>query len=210
MTDFEVAAILITLTAGLAYINARLLRLPSAIGLMATALLWWTLDVTGVFAAIGRTIDDGAGSGTSSFDFLSLVGFSRVMGIALVLTAIEIVLGSALADGRSRSSRRDILAHSPIRSNGDGVRRSENASSALPTYRYQSIPTFGLRPQMSAPLPPRSGAFVRTSFTVRPNSSSAAWANGRRGARAFRRCRPITPTLVVMRRSMAHRGCAGR
>jgi hypothetical protein len=65
--------------------------------LMATALLWWTLDVTGVFAAIGRTIDDVAGSGTSSFDFLSLVGFSRVMGIALVLTAIEIVLGSALA-----------------------------------------------------------------------------------------------------------------
>jgi hypothetical protein len=65
--------------------------------LMATALLWWTLDVTGVFSAIGRTIDDVAGSGSSSFDFLSLVGFSRVMGIALVLTAIEIVLGSALA-----------------------------------------------------------------------------------------------------------------
>ena len=39
MTDFEVAAILITLTAGLAYLNARVLRLPSAIGLMATALL---------------------------------------------------------------------------------------------------------------------------------------------------------------------------
>jgi CPA1 family monovalent cation:H+ antiporter len=39
VTDFEVAAILITLTAGLAYVNARVLRLPSAIGLMATALL---------------------------------------------------------------------------------------------------------------------------------------------------------------------------
>jgi CPA1 family monovalent cation:H+ antiporter len=39
LTDFEVAAILITLTAALAYINARVLRLPSAIGLMATALL---------------------------------------------------------------------------------------------------------------------------------------------------------------------------
>jgi CPA1 family monovalent cation:H+ antiporter len=39
VTDFEVAAILITLTAGLAYLNARVLRLPSAIGLMATALL---------------------------------------------------------------------------------------------------------------------------------------------------------------------------
>jgi hypothetical protein len=39
VTDFQVAAILITLTAGLAYLNARVLRLPSAIGLMATALL---------------------------------------------------------------------------------------------------------------------------------------------------------------------------
>ena len=65
--------------------------------LMSTALLWWTLDVTGVFAAIGRTIDDVAGSGSLSFDFLSFVGFSRIMGIGLVLTAIEIVLGSALA-----------------------------------------------------------------------------------------------------------------
>ncbi len=64
--------------------------------LVAIALLWWTLSVTGVFAAIGRTIDDVAGSTTSSFDFLSLVGFSRVMGVALVLAAIEIVLVSAL------------------------------------------------------------------------------------------------------------------
>lgn len=39
MTDFQVAAILLALTAGLAYFNARVLRLPSAIGLMATGLL---------------------------------------------------------------------------------------------------------------------------------------------------------------------------
>ena len=38
MSDFEVASILITLTAALAYFNARVLRLPSAIGLMVTAL----------------------------------------------------------------------------------------------------------------------------------------------------------------------------
>lgn len=65
--------------------------------LVATALLWWTLDVTQVFSTIGRTVNDIAGSGTTSFDFLALVGFSRVMGVALVLTAIEIVLWSALA-----------------------------------------------------------------------------------------------------------------
>jgi len=39
VSDFEVAAILITLTAALAYVNARFLRLPSAIGLMTTALV---------------------------------------------------------------------------------------------------------------------------------------------------------------------------
>jgi hypothetical protein len=65
--------------------------------LVATALLWWTLDVTQVFSTIGRTVNDIAGSGTTSFDFLSLVSFSRVMGVALVLVAIEIVLWSALA-----------------------------------------------------------------------------------------------------------------
>jgi Transmembrane domain of unknown function (DUF3566) len=66
------------------------------VALMATALLWWTLDVTGVFAAISRTVDDIAGSGSSSFDFLALVSLSRVMGIALVLAAVEVVLVSAL------------------------------------------------------------------------------------------------------------------
>ncbi|MBZ0233055.1 MAG: sodium:proton antiporter [Deltaproteobacteria bacterium] len=38
MSDFEVASILISLTAAFAYFNARVLRLPSAIGLMVTAL----------------------------------------------------------------------------------------------------------------------------------------------------------------------------
>jgi hypothetical protein len=65
--------------------------------LVATGLLWWTLEVTGVFGTVGRTIDDIVGTTSTSFDFLSLVSFSRVMGVALVLTAIEIVLGSALA-----------------------------------------------------------------------------------------------------------------
>jgi hypothetical protein len=64
---------------------------------IAVSLLWWTLDVTGVFAAIARTVDDVAGTGTTSFDFMSLVGFERVLGAALVLSAVEIVLVSALS-----------------------------------------------------------------------------------------------------------------
>lgn len=65
--------------------------------LVATAVLWWTLDVTGVFAAVNRAVDDVAGTSTSTFDFLSLVSFGRVMGIALLLAAVEVVLVSALA-----------------------------------------------------------------------------------------------------------------
>jgi monovalent cation:H+ antiporter, CPA1 family len=64
MTDFEVAAILITLTAGLAYFNARVLRLPSAIGLMATALAGSLLvlvldglDVTAVAPRVATLLD---------------------------------------------------------------------------------------------------------------------------------------------------------
>ena len=39
MTNFQLAAIVLSLTAALAYVNAKLLRLPASVGLMAIALL---------------------------------------------------------------------------------------------------------------------------------------------------------------------------
>lgn len=63
--------------------------------LVATAILWWTLDVTGVYASVNRTVDDVAGSGTTPFDFLALISFGRVMGVTLILSALEVVLVSA-------------------------------------------------------------------------------------------------------------------
>jgi CPA1 family monovalent cation:H+ antiporter len=39
MTDFQLAAIVLSLTAALAYVNAKLLRLPASVGLMAIALI---------------------------------------------------------------------------------------------------------------------------------------------------------------------------
>ncbi|MEO8549845.1 MAG: sodium:proton antiporter [Kofleriaceae bacterium] len=39
MTDIEIAAVILSLTAGLAYINARFVKLPPSIGLMAIALI---------------------------------------------------------------------------------------------------------------------------------------------------------------------------
>ena len=65
--------------------------------LVATAVLWYALDATGVFEAIGKVVNDLAGSGSTNFNFASLVGFGRVMGVALVIAALEIVLTSALS-----------------------------------------------------------------------------------------------------------------
>ena len=65
--------------------------------LVAIAVLWYALDATGVFEAIGKVVNDLAGSGSTNFNFASLVGFGRVMGVALVIAALEIVLTSALS-----------------------------------------------------------------------------------------------------------------
>lgn len=58
MTDFEVVAILLTLAAVLAYVNHRVFRLPSAIGMMAMALVGSLvvigLDATGVADVASR------------------------------------------------------------------------------------------------------------------------------------------------------------
>jgi hypothetical protein len=65
--------------------------------LVATALLWWVLDILGVFDALGRTVNDITGTGTTQFDLKAVVSFGRVMGVTLVLAAFEIVLAAVLA-----------------------------------------------------------------------------------------------------------------
>jgi hypothetical protein len=59
--------------------------------------LWWVLDVTGVFEALARNVDEIVGGGTATFDLENLLGFQRVMGVAVVIAAMEIVLVSILA-----------------------------------------------------------------------------------------------------------------
>ena len=65
--------------------------------LVATAILWWVLDELAVFDVLSRTINDIAGSGTTQFDLAALLSFARVMGVVLVLAAVQIVLVSVLA-----------------------------------------------------------------------------------------------------------------
>jgi len=95
MTDFEVAAILITLTAALAYLNARVLRLPSAIGLMATALLGSlivllldALQITEVAPRVSTLLDQ------VNLSYALLHG---MLGILLFAGALHVDLGDLRA-----------------------------------------------------------------------------------------------------------------
>lgn len=91
MTDFEVAAILISLTAMMAYLNARVLKLPSAIGLMATALLGSVLvlvldatNITDVAPRVSALVDQ------ANLSYALLHG---MLGILLFAGALHVDLG---------------------------------------------------------------------------------------------------------------------
>ena len=74
--------------------------LALAIGIVivvAVAILWWVLDVTGVFQSIARTFDEVIGTATTGFDLLSYLELSRVRGVAIVIASVEIVLVSLLS-----------------------------------------------------------------------------------------------------------------
>ncbi|MSW10526.1 MAG: hypothetical protein F2889_00230 [Actinobacteria bacterium] len=64
---------------------------------VAVAVLWWVLDYAGVFVTVSSSINDVVGSATANFDLVSLLDFSRVMGVAVVVAAVEVVLVSIIA-----------------------------------------------------------------------------------------------------------------
>lgn len=63
----------------------------------AVAAMWWLLDYGGVIATMARNIDEVIGSGTTTFDLEAVLAFDRVMGITVVIAALEIVLVSVFA-----------------------------------------------------------------------------------------------------------------
>ena len=63
----------------------------------SVAFLWWTLEYAGVFATVSLSVNDVVGSATSNFDLASWLDFSRVMGVALVVSSVEVVLISIVA-----------------------------------------------------------------------------------------------------------------
>lgn len=63
----------------------------------AVAAIWSLLDYAGVFATLARNVNEVVGSGTTTFDIEAVLAFDRVMGIAVVVAAMEIALVSILA-----------------------------------------------------------------------------------------------------------------
>ncbi len=63
----------------------------------AFAAIWYLLDYAGVFATLARNVNEVVGSGTTTFDVEAVLAFDRVMGIAVVVAAMEIALVSILA-----------------------------------------------------------------------------------------------------------------
>lgn len=64
--------------------------------IVAIVLMWVMLSLSGTFEVINSTVDDIGGEGASAFDIFSLVSFGRVVGLALVVAAFEIVLTTVL------------------------------------------------------------------------------------------------------------------
>jgi hypothetical protein len=62
--------------------------------LVAVTLLWGVLSAAGVFEAVSGLWSDAAGSNSASISFLSL---GRLIGLTMVISAIEIVLLSVLS-----------------------------------------------------------------------------------------------------------------
>ena len=65
---------------------------------IAVAIVWAVLDAAGVWTAINSSVDSLRNARTGSdFDVIEYAGFGRVMGLAMVVSAANIVLLTALA-----------------------------------------------------------------------------------------------------------------
>lgn len=78
--------------------TAFILSLAVAVVIVvAVILLWLFLRSTGVIAELDGTVGDFVGGSSSTFSLSSLFSLTRVLGFALMLSAVEIVLLTALA-----------------------------------------------------------------------------------------------------------------
>jgi monovalent cation:H+ antiporter, CPA1 family len=104
MTDFQLAAIVLSLTAALAYVNARLVRLPASVGLMAIGLLvslaLIALDQLGVDVDRARAlVDELHFSDTLLHGMLGLLLFAGALHLDVASLGSDKLAVTALALG---------------------------------------------------------------------------------------------------------------
>ena len=64
---------------------------------IAMTLLWIVLAISGVFGAVARNVNQIVGNATTTFDFTSVIAYTRVLGVTLVICSVEIVAFTGLA-----------------------------------------------------------------------------------------------------------------
>ena len=67
------------------------------VGVVAMTIFWVVLNVTGVWGQVNDAVTSVLSDDSSSFDITDYLGFWRLIGLTLVLSAINVVLMTALA-----------------------------------------------------------------------------------------------------------------
>lgn len=74
--------------------------LAIAVGIIivvAVSVLWLALSSLGVFETLSRNVNEVVGNSQANFDLMSVLDFSRVLGVTIVLASVEVILVSILA-----------------------------------------------------------------------------------------------------------------
>lgn len=67
------------------------------VGVVAVTIFWVVLSITGVWGQVNDSITSVLSDDSSSFDITDYLGFWRLVGLTLVLSAINVILMTALA-----------------------------------------------------------------------------------------------------------------
>ena len=102
---FQIAVICLVITALLAYVNARFVRLPTTIGVMAVAMLL-SLGLIGLKALGGMGDVSFAAQLVGS---LMGAGFGLAVGVA-IYTVVDMMLGLRMSDDEQRRGA-DVVVH---------------------------------------------------------------------------------------------------
>ncbi|MFZ4484994.1 MAG: DUF3566 domain-containing protein [Candidatus Nanopelagicales bacterium] len=74
--------------------------LAIAVGIVivvSVSVLWFALSSLGVFETLSRNVNEVIGNSQANFDLMTVLDFSRVLGVTIVLASVEVILVSVLA-----------------------------------------------------------------------------------------------------------------